>query len=132
MDSVLDPRLDADTLAIADWPLCRVRLMNDARYPWLILIPRRVGCAEILDLAIAERQMLMEEIARASETLRIWPGVEKINIGALGNVVNQLHIHALGRSRNDPAWPGPVWGHSRARTYRAGEADDLIAAVLRS
>jgi len=119
----LDPRLEADTLAIGNWPLCRVLLMNDARYPWLILVPRRVGLVEIIDLGPSERTMLMEEIARASEVLRAWPGVTKINVGALGNIVGQLHVHVIGRSPSDPAWPGPVWGHSPRRPYAAGEAE---------
>jgi diadenosine tetraphosphate (Ap4A) HIT family hydrolase len=125
----LDPRLEADTLVASDWPLCRVLLMNDSRYPWLILVPRRAGLVEIVDLNLSERVVLMEEIARASEALRARPGVTKINVGALGNIVQQLHIHAVGRHAGDPAWPGPVWGHSPRRPYGAGEAEGLIAAV---
>ena len=132
MSFVLDPRLEADTLAVADWPLCRVRLMNDARYPWLILVPRRAGLVEILDLDPAARALLMDEIVRASEALRILPGVSKINVGALGNIVQQLHIHVIGRRAGDPAWPGPVWGHSPARAYGAEEAQDLIERVRQS
>lgn len=132
MEFVLDPRLEADTLAVADWPLCRVRLMNDARYPWLILVPRRAGLVEILDLDPAARALLMDEIVRASEALRILPGVSKINVGALGNIVQQLHIHVIGRRSGDPAWPGPVWGHSPARAYGAEEAQDLIERVRQS
>lgn len=132
MEFVLDPRLEADTLAVADRPLCRVRLMNDARYPWLILVPRRAGLVEILDLDPAARALLMDEIVRASEALRILPGVSKINVGALGNIVQQLHIHVIGRRAGDPAWPGPVWGHSPARAYGAEEAQDLIERVRQS
>lgn len=132
MEFVLDPRLEADTLAVADRPLCRVRLMNDARYPCLILVPRRAGLVEILDLDPAARALLMDEIVRASEALRILPGVSKINVGALGNIVQQLHIHVIGRRAGDPAWPGPVWGHSPARAYGAEEAQDLIERVRQS
>ena len=95
--------LDADTAFVADWPLCRVLLMNDARYPWVILVPRRADAVEIMDLTLADRSVLMEEIARASRIVRGLPGVIKLNIGALGNVVPQLHVHVLGRRDGDPA-----------------------------
>lgn len=129
MTFALHPGLAADTAFIADWPLCRVLLMNDARYPWLILVPRRAGAVEIMDLAAADRSMLMEEITRASGIVRSLPDVIKLNIGALGNVVPQLHIHVLGRRIGDPAGPGPVWGHSSARPYEASARDGLIALV---
>ena len=129
MTFALHPGLAADTAFIADWPLCRVLLMNDARYPWLILVPRRAVAVEIMDLAAADRSMLMEEITRASGIVRSLPDVIKLNIGALGNVVPQLHVHVLGRRIGDPAGPGPVWGHSPARPYEASARDGLIALV---
>ena len=119
----LDARLAADTRFVTDWPLCRVLLMNEARYPWLVLVPRAQGLAEILDLDASGRAILMEEIARASEAVRARPGVEKINVGALGNIVRQLHVHVLGRRAGDPAWPGPIWGHSPAQPYRDAEGE---------
>lgn len=125
----LHPRLEADTFFITDWPLCRVLLMNDARYPWLILVPRREGMVELVDLAIEDRTVLMGEIARAGEIVRSRPGVTKVNIGALGNLVPQLHVHVLGRHPGDPAWPGPVWGHSSAVPYETSARDRLIAEV---
>ena len=121
--------LDKDTAFVADWPLCRALLMNDARYPWLILVPRRAGAVEIMDLALADRSALMEEIARASRIVRGLPGIIKLNIGALGNVVPQLHVHVLGRRAGDPAGQGPVWGHSPAVPYDAPARDALIALV---
>ena len=129
MSFILHPRLDADTFFIADWPLCRVLLMNDGRYPWLILVPRRDGMVELTDLSAADRGLLIEEIARAGEIVRSRPGVTKVNIGALGNLVPQLHVHVLGRHPGDPAWPGPVWGHSSAVPYETSARDRLIAEV---
>jgi diadenosine tetraphosphate (Ap4A) HIT family hydrolase len=127
MSFVLDPRLAADTLAIGDLALSRVLLMNDARYPWLILVPRRADLREIVDLPANERATLIEEIAAASAFLRTLPGVDKLNVGALGNVVAQLHVHVLGRAVGDPAWPGPVWGHSARLPYEAAAAEAMIA-----
>src|SRR5215469_1720110 len=127
MTFTLDPRLAADTAFVSDWPLSRVLLMNDARYPWLVLVPRRAGAVEIVDLSASDRALLIEEIARASEILRRLPGVSKLNVGALGNLVPQLHVHVLGRHSGDPAWPGPVWGHSPALLYDFESRDRLIA-----
>jgi diadenosine tetraphosphate (Ap4A) HIT family hydrolase len=129
MTFALDPRLAADTLAVGDLALSRALLMNDARYPWLILVPRRAGLVEIVDLDGADRAHLMNEIALASEALRALPGVDKINVGALGNIVRQLHVHVLGRAVGDAAWPGPVWGAGKARNYAEGEAQMLIARI---
>jgi diadenosine tetraphosphate (Ap4A) HIT family hydrolase len=123
----LDPRLAADTFEVADLALSRVLLMNDSRYPWLILVPRREGLREIIDLNAPAQALLMEEIAAASHFVRALPGVEKINVGALGNVVSQLHVHVLGRTTNDPAWPGPVWGAGAAVRYAPDRAAALIA-----
>ena len=129
MTFALHPRLEADTFFVADWPLCRVLLMNDARYPWLILVPRRGGITELMDLAADDRILLTDEIARAGGIVRGRPGVTKVNVGALGNLVPQLHVHVLGRYPGDPAWPGPVWGHGQAVSYETSARDALIAAV---
>ena len=127
MSFALDTRLAADTLPIGDLELSRALLMNDARYPWLILVPRRAGVSEIVELAAQDRAVLIEEIAAASAFLRALPRVDKLNVGALGNVVKQLHVHVLGRAVGDPAWPGPVWGAGPARPYAPEEAVALIA-----
>jgi diadenosine tetraphosphate (Ap4A) HIT family hydrolase len=127
MSFALDPRLAADTLPIGDLKLSRALLMNDARYPWLILVPRRANLSEIVDLAAQDRAALIEEIAAASAFLRALPGVDKLNVGALGNVVKQLHVHVLGRAVGDSAWPGPVWGAGEAWPYESGAAEALIA-----
>jgi diadenosine tetraphosphate (Ap4A) HIT family hydrolase len=126
----LDPRLAADTIEIGDLALSRVLLMNDARYLWLILAPRRDNLSELFDLDGADRAVLMEEIAAVSRALIGTPGVDKINVGALGNIVRQLHIHVIARRFNDAAWPGPVWGAGAARRYEA-EAARKIAQRLK-
>ena len=127
MSFALDPRLAADTFRVGDLALSRALLMNDARYPWLILVPRRETLREIVDLDAAARATLIEEIAAASRFVRSLPGVDKINVGALGNIVAQLHVHVVGRAVGDPAWPGPVWGAGEARPYESGAAEALIA-----
>jgi diadenosine tetraphosphate (Ap4A) HIT family hydrolase len=123
----LDSRLAADTLAIGDLKLSRALLMNDARYPWLILVPRREGLSEIVDLDPADRAVLIEEIAAASAFLRGLARVDKLNVGALGNIVGQLHVHVLGRAVGDPAWPGPVWGFGARQPYASETAAALVA-----
>ena len=119
----LDARLAADTLPVVDLPLCRVLLMNDCRYPWLVLVPRVAGACEVFDLGEPDRDRLWREIQLAGEALRThFPG-DKLNLGALGNLVPQLHVHVLMRRRADPAWPGPVWGHSAAQPYADAQAN---------
>ena len=117
MSFALDPKLAADTLVIGDLSLSRALLMNDARYPWIVLVPRRAGLSEITDLDAAERAQWMEELALAVQILRALPEVEKVNLGALGNIVRQLHGHVVGRRAGDVAWPGPVWGAGPALAY---------------
>ena len=132
-DFALDPRLVADTLAVGDLPLSRVLLMRDARFPWLILVPRRPGLRELIDLPAGERGILMEEIAGASRVLRAETGAEKLNVGALGNAVAQLHVHVVARFAADAAWPGPVWGSGAAQPYPERVAERLagrLAAAL--
>ena len=113
----LDGRLVADTAVIGDWTLSRVLLMNDARFPWLVLVPRRKGCTEVFDLSTEDQATLMAEIARAALAVRVVFKVEKINVGALGNIVSQLHVHVVGRRKGDASWPGPVWGFGTAEAY---------------
>jgi diadenosine tetraphosphate (Ap4A) HIT family hydrolase len=132
MTFALDPRLAADTLNIGDFSLSRLLLMNDARFPWLILVPRRAGFAEIVDLNGGERALLMEEIALASEALRTLPQVDKINVGALGNIVRQLHVHVVARKIGDAAWPGPVWGAGTPQRYEEDAAAALGKRIRRA
>ena len=116
-DFVLDPRLAADTAFIADGPLSQVRLMDDTRFPWLVLVPRVNGVSEWLELDGGQQRLLLAEINQAGQLIRAQPGVEKLNIGALGNIVRQLHVHLVGRHESDPAWPGPVWGQGAAARH---------------
>jgi len=127
---VLHERLEADTVFVADWPLCRVLLMNDARYPWLVLVPRRAEATEIFELDIQDRALLIEETARAARALK--PYATKINIGALGNLVPQLHIHVVARNVGDAAWPGPVWGQGKAVAYAPGDLDARRAQLVKT
>ncbi|GAB3732999.1 HIT family protein [Luteimonas pelagia] len=113
----LDPRLADDTHPVDHWPLCEVRLMDDANHPWLILVPRVAGAVELLDLPAPLQQRLVEEVARASRALRDAFSPDKLNVGALGNLVPQLHVHVIARFREDIAWPRPVWGQADARPY---------------
>jgi len=129
MSFALHPRLEADTHFATDWPLCRVLVMNDSRYPWLVLVPRRHGVTEVTGLAASECGQLMEEIGRAGRVVQSLAGVAKLNIGALGNLVPQLHVHVVGRHQGDPAWPGPVWGHSPATPYVPGLLARILAPV---
>ena len=122
----LDPRLQADTHPVAMLPLCELRLMDDARYPWLILVPRRAGVTEIADLAESEQAQLWREANQAAAALRAIAPCDKLNFGALGNIVRQLHLHVVARTEGDAAWPGPVWGSGAAVPY----ATDALAARL--
>ncbi len=126
----LQERLAADATPIADWTLSRVLLMNDARFPWLILVPRRADVTEIFQLNPSDRATLTEEIARASEHLISITGITKINVGALGNLVPQLHVHVVARNPADAAWPGPVWGHGKAVPYDTQSRDALVGKIV--
>ena len=125
-DFAVDPALLALTHHAVDWPLGRVFLHDDARYAWCILVPRRPGLVEIADLAPEDQAQLMQEIVRLSNGVRGMANVEKINVGALGNIVPQLHVHVVGRRRGDPAWPGQVWGHSPPQRH---DPADLAAKL---
>jgi diadenosine tetraphosphate (Ap4A) HIT family hydrolase len=119
----LDSRLDADSLFIADWPLCRVIRMNDRAYPWIILVPRRAGVREIIDLEPADQQTLLGEINRVGRAISRSLKPEKLNIAALGNVVPQLHVHVIGRFTDDPAWPRPIWGVHKPAPFTGEDAE---------
>jgi diadenosine tetraphosphate (Ap4A) HIT family hydrolase len=129
---ILDPRLAADTYPVASLPLCNVLLMNDARYPWLILVPRRTAMVEISDLAATEQTLLWQETNLAGAALRALVPFDKLNLGALGNIVRQLHVHLVGRRAGDAAWPGPVWGNGSAQAYDDAPRDALLAALRRA
>ena len=127
-----DPAFEAGSVAAAEWPLCHVRLQDDARFPWLILIPRVEGAVELADLSAEQRAALMEETVRAGALVRRLGAVDKLNVGALGNVTPQLHVHVVGRRIDDPAWPGPVWGHSPAQAYDARALEAAVASARKA
>jgi diadenosine tetraphosphate (Ap4A) HIT family hydrolase len=114
---VLDPRLEADTSELGELDLCKVLLMDDARFPWVVLVPKRADLVEIIDLGSADLVRLIEEIATASGVLEAATSPHKLNVAALGNVVRQLHVHIIARFENDAVWPAPVWGKGEREPY---------------
>jgi diadenosine tetraphosphate (Ap4A) HIT family hydrolase len=127
----LDPRLAADSHLLADGPLSQLRLIDDTRFPWLVLVPRIAGAVEWVDLGDLAQQTLLAEVNRAAQLLRATGPCHKLNIGALGNVVRQLHVHVLARNEGDAAWPGPAWGVGAMQRYPA-DALAMRMAVLRA
>lgn len=125
----LDPRLSGDTTPVVELPLSLVLLHHDANYPWTILVPRVPGAVEIADLSAAERAVLTEEIVAVGDAVRSLTGCHKLNVAALGNQVPQLHVHVIGRFRDDPAWPGPVWGAAAPKPRSLETRDALIEAL---
>ena len=113
----LHPQLAADTHPLATFDLCELRLMDDANYPWLVLVPRVAEARELVDLDATQRHLLTDEIDLAARVLRAAFRPHKLNVAALGNLVPQLHVHVIARFENDPAWPAPVWGRVAARPY---------------
>jgi diadenosine tetraphosphate (Ap4A) HIT family hydrolase len=130
-DWTLHPQLAADTVIVGDLPLSRVLLMNDANYPWLILVPRNADLVEMIDLNDAEQAQLMREVTLAARALREITAFHKLNIAALGNMVPQLHVHIIARFPHDAAWPKPVWGVMPARAYEREALDNLVQALRR-
>jgi diadenosine tetraphosphate (Ap4A) HIT family hydrolase len=133
----IDPAFLATSHAVGELALCHVRLQHDARWPWLVLIPRVAGARELEDLAAPDRAALMEEIVRAGRAVRaigeiLGRPVGKLNVGALGNVTPQLHVHVVGRRPDDAAWPGPVWGAAGAEPYGADALERALAAARTS
>ena len=125
----LDPRLAADTVFVTDLALCRVLLSRDGNYPWTILVPMRPGAVEIVDLDRDDRLALMDEIAMVSAALRDATRCHKLNVGALGNVVAQLHVHVIARFEGDLAWPGPIWGRHPAAPWDTTKRDAMVETL---
>ena len=125
----LHPQLAKDCLSLGRLPLCRVLLMNDANYPWFILVPEREGLRELHELAEADRRVLWEESALLARALVHAFAPDKLNVAALGNQVPQLHVHHIARYQHDAAWPAPVWGKLPAKPYFGAEAAKLMARV---
>ena len=126
----LDPQLERDTLPACDLALSTVRLMNDARYPWVILVPRRAGVSEFIDLSSDDRHRLLDETTQVAEALRALCKPTKLNIAAIGNIVTQLHVHVVARFADDAAWPRPVWGIGSAVPYARAASDALTESLL--
>ena len=127
----LAPQLARDTVALGDLALSRLLIARDANYPWLILVPRRPGIVEIVDLAEDEQAELMSEIARASRALQAVTQCDKLNVAALGNAVPQLHVHVIARRKTDKAWPKPVWGVAPPLAYDDAELERFMQALKR-
>lgn len=113
----LDKQLETDTLLVGDFELCRLLLMNDSRYPWFILVPKREDITEVFQLSDNEQQLLWQEATRLGEVLKDTFKGDKINIASLGNQVSQLHVHVIVRKKSDAVWPAPVWGQGTAVPY---------------
>jgi diadenosine tetraphosphate (Ap4A) HIT family hydrolase len=126
---VLHERLAADTVRLLSLPLCELLLMNDARYPWCILVPRVAGATEIIDLSVADQTQLQRESVALQHALRDLYRPDKLNVAMLGNVVPQLHVHHLARFRSDATWPAPVWGRGSALPYPAALREERASAL---
>lgn len=130
----IDPRIEASSFPVARLSLSDVRLQDDARFPWLVLVPRRAGAVELFDLASLDQTMLLAELAFAGRAVRALGEaqgrpVEKLNVANLGNVVPQLHWHVVGRRADDPCWPGPVWGQGEAVRLTDAQRDAALQTV---
>ena len=125
VEFTLAPELARDCIEVADWPLCKVLLMNDSQYPWFILVPRKPNLKESIDLDDVDQLMLMKESAKLSQLLKEVFNPDKLNVAALGNMVPQLHIHHIARFKNDAAWPAPVWGKFPSVPYTNEQVEQL-------
>jgi len=125
----LDPQLDTDSLPLLELDLCTLRVMNDATYPWILMVPKQAGLAELIDLSIEDQHRLTDEIRIVSTALQSLTHCDKLNVAALGNMVRQLHIHVIARFEGDAAWPGPIWGKRPTVPYEEETATALIAAM---
>ena len=127
----LHPQLTQDTIDIGDLPLCKVLVIKDANYPWLLLVPRRPDKVEIIDLDEVEQAQLMAEVSRVGRALKDITKCDKLNVAALGNMVPQLHVHVIARRTSDAAWPRPVWGAVAPLAHDAAEVQHFISALRR-
>jgi len=128
-DFILNPTLDKDTVEVARLDICRVLLMRDKTYPWLILVPAIAGLRDLDDLDASDRNQVMAEIDRASKAMKAVFQPYKMNVAALGNVVEQLHIHVIARFQTDPAWPAPVWGAHPVQDYDGAQRLETLTQI---
>jgi diadenosine tetraphosphate (Ap4A) HIT family hydrolase len=130
MTFMLHPQLAADCVVVGDLPICRVLLNAQfAQFPWLILVPMRTGCRDLTDLAPMDYPLVMDEVAFVHDKLKAYCNPTKMNVGALGNMVPQLHIHIIARKEGDEAWPKPVWGHAQPKPYAEKHLAAQVAAL---
>lgn len=125
----LDSRLQQDTVWLGDYPLCSLLLMNDAQYPWFILVPRRDAVSELFQLDATDQLQLWRETTELAVVLKDCFAADKMNVATLGNVVSQLHMHVIARRREDAAWPAPVWGRHPAQAYTAEQLAEVTARL---
>lgn len=119
----LDARIDKDSELIKKLDLCQLRIQNDSRWPWLVMVPERPGMTEIFELSPADQALLLAEVTRVGAALKQVTGATKINTAAIGNIVRQLHVHVIARFEGDANWPGPVWGFGQAVPYADADAE---------
>ncbi|KAB1089039.1 HIT family protein [Neorhizobium galegae] len=126
----LDARIARDSDLVTALDLCQLRIQNDSRWPWLVMVPQRSGMTEIFDLSPAEQVLLSVEVNRVAAALKTVTGATKINVGALGNIVRQLHVHVIARFEGDPNWPGPIWGFGQSVTYEEQQKQDFLNKLV--
>ena len=127
---ILDERLERDSELVTVLGLCQLRLSKDSRWPWLVLVPQRGGITEIFELTPLDQALLTFECNTVAAALKKVTGAKKINVGALGNIVSQLHVHVIARSENDANWPGPVWGHGVAESYQEDARQEFLKMLI--
>ena len=126
----LDQRLARDSELVATLDLCQLRLLKDSRWPWLMLVPQRDGMSEVFDLQPLDQALLTFETNMVGAALKKVTGATKINVGALGNIVRQLHVHVVARSEGDPNWPGPIWGFGQAAPYEPSRQHEFMTQLV--
>lgn len=126
----LDARITRDSDLVTVLGLCQLRIQNDRRWPWLVMVPQRAGMTEIFDLSPAEQALLSVEVNRVAAALKTVTGATKVNVGALGNIVRQLHVHVIARFEGDPNWPGPIWGFGQPVPYEEQQKQDFLNKLV--
>jgi diadenosine tetraphosphate (Ap4A) HIT family hydrolase len=126
---ILDRRLNSESEPVIWLGLCELRVMNDRRWPWLVLVPHRTGVEELFELTPLDQTMITFEVNLVGQALKEQTGCTKINVAALGNMVRQLHVHIVARAEGDPNWPGPVWGHGLREPYRREDLHRFVESI---
>ncbi|MDR6816234.1 diadenosine tetraphosphate (Ap4A) HIT family hydrolase [Neorhizobium sp. 2083] len=126
----LDGRIARDSDLVSVLGLCQLRIQNDSRWPWLVMVPERPGMTEIFELSPGEQVQLSAEVNRVAGALKTVTGATKINVGALGNIVRQLHVHVIARFEGDSNWPGPIWGFGQAAPYAESQKQDFLNKLV--